>query len=330
VRRQRGSAENAPAAFVAPSLATLAASPPQGTDWVHEIKYDGYRVQMHVRDGSAVLLTRNGLDWTTKFGKVGAEVRYLDLRAAIIDGEAIVQNDLGVSDFDALQREFKKGAAARIAIVAFDLLMLDGEDWRPRPLLERKSKLKQVLGKRPPGSLLYFGDHMTGAGREMYDRACKLGLEGIVSKRTDRPYRSGRSGDWRKIKCVLTDDLVVIGYVGLKGASEAIGSLVLGYVENRSLHYAGRVGTGFTAAQAHAIWQTLQTIRCPAPPLARALAAVARAGVVWVEPTLVAEVQHRGWTPDNVLRQSAFKTFREDKTASQIGRPESLGSSSLV
>lgn len=313
-------------AFIEPCLAQATAEPPSDARWVHEIKYDGYRVQAHVRDGRVTLSTRSGLDWTGRFGTgVAADLAALPVRSAILDGEAIVQDKAGVSEFAALQRELKKGSSARIVLMAFDLLHLDGRDMRALPLLERKQHLGRVLAGQTPASLLQYGSHMQGDGREILEGARKLGLEGIVSKRADQPYRSGRqSGHWLKCKCVTTDPFVVVGYAVSNVASQVIGSLVLGYHEDGSLVYAGRVGTGFTAPEAGAIWQGLQQIRSAAPPLARALTPAQRHGVVWVTPVLIADIEYRSWSSDRLLRHAAFKAFRQDRQPSEVQRPDTL------
>jgi bifunctional non-homologous end joining protein LigD len=191
-------------AFIKPCLAQEASTPPSGAQWVHEIKFDGIRVQALLAGRTVSLLTRNGLDWTDRLGLVVRELAELKVQNAIIDGEAIVANKSGVADFHGLQCEMRKGARARIVLMAFDLLHLNGVDMRKRPLLDRKSSLRDILGERP-SSLLQFNDHMPGDGQEVLASACKLGLEGIISKRIDRPYRSGRSPDWLKSKCMLND-----------------------------------------------------------------------------------------------------------------------------
>ena len=313
-----------PLAFIKPCLAEATSDPPSGDDWVHEIKFDGYRIQAHVANSKVTLFTRNALDWTGKFGSVVGELQKLRAGSAIIDGEAVVQNEAGVADFDALRREFERGRNARIVFMAFDLLHLDGDDLRRRPLLERKALLKDLFGKPSKTSLLQFSDHMAGDGGDVFANACRMGLEGIVSKRIDRPYRSGRSADWLKAKCVMADPFVVIGFVRLKGTSQAIGSLVLGYYAGRTLIYAGRVGTGFSQSDAGAIWEALQTIQTVAPPLAKHLTNEQREGVVWVKPLLVAQVEYRSWTPDGIVRHASFKAFRQDKRPSEIRKPPSL------
>ena len=304
-------------------LAQAAAAPPIGDEWVYEIKLDGYRVQAVLHEGVVRLITRNGHDWTDRLGVVAGEVAALPARAAILDGEAIVQDARGVSDFAALQSELKNGRAARIVLITFDLLHLDGESLCALPLRDRKAALSRLLGKRAPSSLLQYGSHMQGDGRQILDTACAMGLEGIVAKRIDRPYRPGRLGDWLKIKCVQSDPFVVVGYVERKDVAEAVGSLVLGYHADGALHYAGRVGTGFTAAEAHALWQGLRVIAAEAPPLARPLTREQRDGVTWIEPRIVAEIEYRSWSADKLLRHASFKSIRDDVDAADVRRPAS-------
>jgi bifunctional non-homologous end joining protein LigD len=270
---------------------------------------------------AASLLTRNGLDWTHRLGLVIEELAKLKVRSAIIDGEAIVQNDRGVSELQALQRELKKGPLARIAVMAFDLLHLDGVDLRHRPLRERRDLLREILGNRPQSSLLQFSDHMMGDGNAVLESACKMGLEGIISKRHDKPYRSGRSSDWLKSLCLISDPFVIIGYVPSKVASEIVGSLVLGFYEGKSLIHAGRVRTGFSQTEAQALWQGLRTIRAKDPPMSQRLSREQRQDVVWVKPKLVAEVQYRAWSADGLLRHSSFKELLSKLRPSDVHRP---------
>jgi bifunctional non-homologous end joining protein LigD len=310
--------------YIAPCLAVPASKPPVGSQWVAEIKYDGYRVQAHIASRAVKLLSRSGQDWTAKFARIQAALSELPVTSAIIDGEAIVENARGVPDFHALQRELKKGPSARIAFVAFDLLELDGEDLRDRPLIERKHALERILGELPDNASLRFSTHFDGCGSDVMQHVCQLGLEGVICKRIDRPYRSGQSGDWVKVKCIVSEPFVVGGYVPLKGQNEAVGALSLGYFRNGELVYAGRVGTGFSAQEARDMWEALQTVRRKTPPFATQLDREQRAGVVWVEPQLVVEIAHRGWTHDDVLRHSVFKRFRLDVSARDTGVPASL------
>jgi bifunctional non-homologous end joining protein LigD len=291
---------------------------------VHEIKFDGYRAQVLIDTTGVRIVTRNGLDWTGGLGGIAAAFEPLGVSSAIIDGEAIVRDARGVSDFGALQRALKRGAAEHITLMAFDLLYHDGEDLRPLPLLARKQRLEGLLQQARPDGPLQFSAHMSGEGPAILREACGMGLEGIVSKRVDRPYRSGRSGDWLKAKCVTSDDLVILGYAQSNATRRMVGSLVLGYFENGTLVYAGRVGTGFSMKEAAALWEGLENIRRTAPGLARRLAPDQRAGVHWVLPLLVAEIEHRGWTADRIVRHAVFKRLRDDKAATDIGCPASL------
>jgi bifunctional non-homologous end joining protein LigD len=314
----------APLAFIRPCLAQDAQTPPSGEQWAHEIKHDGFRIQALVTPPEVSLLTRNGLDWTRRLGVVVDELAALRVRSAIIDGEAVVLNKNGVADFQALHREARKGGRARIILMAFDLLHLNAVDVRNRPLIERKALLRDALGKRPKSALLRYNDHMLGDGKEVLAGACKLGLEGIISRRLDRPYRSGRSPDWLKSKCLLSGPFVVIGYARMKGASGAIGSLVLGYYDGATLVHAGRVGTGFSEREARAIGEGLQAIRTGEPPTPQRLTHEQRQGVIWVRPQLVAEITYQGWSSDGLLRHSSFKAFLPDMRPGEVHKPISL------
>jgi bifunctional non-homologous end joining protein LigD len=310
--------------FIAPCLAVPASIPPVGPQWVTEIKYDGYRIQAHISSGAVTLLSRSGQDWSAKFARIRTELSELPVVSAIIDGEAIVENARGVPDFHALQREINNGSSARIAFVAFDLLEHDGRDLRNRPLRERKRQLERILGKHPNSAFLRFAAHFADQANDVMQHACGLGLEGIVCKRIDRPYRSGRSGDWVKVKCIVSEPFVIGGYVLLKGRQDAVGSLSLGFFRNNEFIYAGRVGTGFSAEEAGKIWQALQPARRKTPPFTTLLDREQKAGVAWVEPQLVVEIAHRGWTHDDVLRHAVFKRLRSDVSARNTTAPASL------
>ena len=313
-------------AFTPPCLALARADPPTGAQWVHEIKYDGYRVQALIDTGGVRLLTRNAFDWTPRFGAAIEDFAGLGVRSAVIDCEAVVLASTGESDFSALQRELKNGAAARIQMMAFDLLHLDGRDLSTSTLEARKTALESLLRRRKlPHGLLRYSAHMSGDGGEILARACSMHLEGIVSKRIDLPYRSGRKGDWTKSKCVMADPFVVIGYVPSKAASGIVGSLVLGFYENGNMVYAGRVGSGFTIAEARAMVEGLAVIGVTPPQLAKSLTRAQRFDVQWVEPRLVAQVTYRGVTADYLLRHATFAHFREDKRPIDISRPPAFG-----
>jgi len=318
-------------AFIPPCLARATPDPPRGDNWVHEIKFDGYRVQALIEAGRVRLLTRTALDWTPRFGIVAKELAALPLKSAAIDCEAIVLDADGIANFSALQAELKKGSAARIQMVAFDLLHLDGDDASKLPLLDRKAELERLIGRTGlPNGLLRYSDHMTGDGAEVLRKACAMNLEGIVSKRTDLPYRSGRNGDWTKSKCTMSDPFVVIGYVSSKTASGMVGSLVLGFHEMGEIVYAGRVGSGFTIEEARAMADGLGVIGRRTAPLNQHLTREQRAQVQWVTPRLIAQVGYRGVTADGVLRHATFEHFREDKRPEEIVRPVSFWRSGQV
>ena len=310
--------------FIKPALAEATSEPPKSGPWAHEVKYDGYRIQAHILNSKVTLFTRNGLDWTNRIGAVAKELQSLSVQSAIIDCEAVVLNESGIADFGALQKELRRGAKARITLIALDILHLNGQDLRKQALTMRKAELKALLGQRTKQSLLQFSEHMEGDGNEILKSACKLGLEGIVSKRLDLAYQSGRSTNWLKVKCVLADPFVVIGYTELKGRPGAVGSLALGYYESKTLIYAGRVGTGFSESAAEDIWKLAQSLSAPAPNLSRDLTPDQLSGLHWMKQKLVAQVEYRSWSSDGLLRHSVFKSFRQDKRAAEIGRPPSL------
>jgi bifunctional non-homologous end joining protein LigD len=308
--------------FVAPCLALRVDDPPEGDEWVHEIKFDGYRLEARIDHGVVTLLTRNGLDWTARFASVAKALASLDVEAALLDGEVVVEIENGTTSFTELVADLKAGISSRMVYYAFDLLHLDGADLRGATLLDRKAALGRLLGRRR-NVTVRLSEHITGSGERMLDNACELGLEGIISKRADRPYRSGRTGDWLKITCSLNDEFVIGGYLDSTAQVDAVGALALGAYERGRLVYVGRVGTGFTQRTARELWQLLQSLRTKASPFADPLDATQRRGVRWVRPQLVVQVQYRAWTGDRLLRHGAFKGLREDKPARSIRHPHS-------
>jgi bifunctional non-homologous end joining protein LigD len=307
--------------FVEPALATLAATPPSGERWIHEIKFDGYRLQAHLGAGRVKLSTRMGLDWTKKFGKeIVAALQALPVGTALIDGELVVETTGGVSDFSALQADLSEGRSDRFVFYAFDLLYLDGYDLREVPLSERKQALAALIAQGAP--LLRFSHHFEEDGAVVFRHASRLGLEGIVSKVLDSPYRSGRSKSWLKVKSSSRQEFVIGGYVPSTTSRRAIGSLVLGVYETGALQPVGRVGTGFSARLAEDLYQRLERMRVTANPFGRPLTAEEGRQVRYVRPELVAEVEYRAWTADGHLRHAAFRGLREDKAAEDIIREE--------
>ena len=302
--------------FVEPMLATLRSNPPVGTNWLHEIKFDGYRLQAHLRSGRVKLLTRSGLDWTARFGKaLVAALADLKRNEAIIDGEVVVEGAGSVADFSALQDALSTGNNDRLAFYAFDLLYLDGYDLQPSPLIERKTALA-ALAAAP--SVVRFSEHFDEYGPRLLQHACRLGLEGVVSKVRDGPYRSGRSKDWIKSKCSNRQELVVAGYVPSTVANKAIGSLVLGYYDNGKLIHVGRVGTGFSHTVAADLFRRLDAVSIPKSPFAKKLSAEDARRARFVRPELVAEVEFRSRTAEGLIRHASFRGLREDKLAEEV------------
>ena len=310
--------------FVAPMLPTLVETPPSSAGWVHEIKFDGYRIEAVLDGGKVILRTRKGLDWTDRFPTVAGAVAELPANKCIIDGEIVVEDKDGISDFAALQNALKEGKTEGLIYHAFDILHLDGFDLTKVPLIERKDLLGALLKAGGGDRTLRFSEHFDENGDLMLQHICRLGAEGIVSKRRDSPYRPGRTTDWTKSKCANRQEFVILGYVPSTTAHKAIGSLVLGYYDKGKLVHAGRVGTGFSNKVAADLYAELQRDRIPKPPVATPLPAEARRNVVWIEPTRVAEAEFRGWTADGNLRQASFKGLREDKDPKDIVREKAV------
>ncbi|HEY1261277.1 MAG TPA: DNA ligase D [Stellaceae bacterium] len=303
-------------------LAKLADRPPDGPDWLHEIKYDGYRLLGRIDKGAVRLVTRNGLDWTAKFPALAERLAALPVETAVIDGEIVALNADGTTTFAGLQDKISTGHTDALIFYAFDLLYQDGWDLTSAPLEDRKAALAGIV---PPDSagMVRYSDHQAGDGPAFFAEACRFGIEGIVSKRRDKPYRPGRNDNWRKIKCANREEFVVVGFTDPAGRRQGIGALLLGFYDPKgTLHYAGRVGTGFGDEMLARLRERLDRIERRNRPVAALPKGVSLKGVHWTEPSLVAEIRYGNWTSDRILRHAAFEGLREDKNAREVVREE--------
>jgi bifunctional non-homologous end joining protein LigD len=312
-------------AFVAPCLATLSSKAPDSGKWVHEIKFDGYRIQARLDRGKVKLLTRKGLNWTSKFPTVAAAIAKLPAKSALIDGEVVVEGDDGLSSFSLLQQDLKASRHDRMVLYGFDLMHLDGADLKSLPLVSRKDALAKLFKREPARGVLRLSESLTEAGSTLLRHACKMGLEGIVSKVADAPYRSGRGQDWIKTKCSDRQELVVAGVVPSTVDARAVGALVLGFYERDKLHYAGRTGTGFTHEIARSLFRKLKALETAKAPF-ETIPAEERGArkPIWVEPSMVVEVDFHGWTHGERVRQASFQGVREDKAAKDVVREKTI------
>lgn len=312
--------------FIPPNLATEVSAPPVGDEWLHELKLDGYRIQIRVIEEKtgerrSILYTRKGLDWTHRMPDITRTAAELPLKSALIDGEVVVLDDSGKTSFADLQAAFQDEKNAHLMYFAFDLLHLDGHNLRGLELEKRKAILEGLLGELDDDSILRYSQHIRGHGADTFRNACKLGAEGIVSKQAGSRYASGRSKTWLKAKCVHQQELVIGGFTPPSKGGPGVGSLLLGYYQNEKLIYAGRTGTGFTQATQKTLRKRLDELRESKAFFAE-LTADARKDAIWVRPELVAEVQFANWTSDHRVRQASFQGLREDKPAKEIRREE--------
>jgi bifunctional non-homologous end joining protein LigD len=324
--RRPGAGAAALPQWIRPQLTQLVDAAPEGDQWLHEIKFDGYRMMARLDHGAVKLLTRTGLDWTHKYPTIAAALSTLVARQAYLDGELCGVGPDGITSFSMIQLASDAGNAAGLVFFLFDLLHLDGEDLMARPLIDRKTRLATLLSD--VSSSLHYCDHQIGRGREFHKQACAMALEGIVSKRADAPYTPGNRGLWLKVKCLHREEFVVIGWTDPEGARPFLGALLLGYYDpDGRLIFAGRVGSGINQAELQRLSQKLQplatetmSLAVPPPRNSRFGSPLELSRVHWVRPELVVEVKYLAWTGDNLLRQVVYEGFREDKPAADVRR----------
>lgn len=294
--------------FVEPCHPTLREQAPEGDEWLHEIKSDGYRAQVHVRGGNIAIYSREGVNWTTQFAAIAGAAMHLPARDAIFDGEAIVQAANGVADLQALRREIGKKHSDRLVYAVFDLLYLDGFDLREAALEHRKRLLREVTAQAP--ATITYVEHLEGEGEAIYRHACRIGVEGIVSKHRQSPYRSGRQESWVKLKCIKSDTFPIVALVEKLGAKpRRIASLYVGRRDGDRLLYAGKVRSGYTDRIARELRERLDPLIVSGSPL---LVDVRKPKATWVRPELGAEIQYGGVTEEGLLREAVFKGLRDD------------------
>ncbi|MGO7903669.1 non-homologous end-joining DNA ligase [Rhizobium leguminosarum] len=297
-------------ARIEPCLALLKSKPPKGDDWVYEIKWDGYRLSVHVEPTSIRILTRGGHDWTHRFPAIQQAALWLPVGTAILDGEAVILDEQGRSDFGLLQQSLggrggNKSSSDAI-LFAFDLLYFDGHDLTRMDLSERRHILEDLM--EGAAGAIRLSEEIDADGDQLLASACEHGLEGIIAKRRNSPYRSGRLGDWLKIKCVQSDSFFIVGYEKSTAARGQIGSLLLAAHKGDDLVYVGSVGTGFKERDVLELREMMDKITRKTPPLQYT---GTRKNVMWLQPTLIAEIEYRAWTEDGKLRHASYKGLRE-------------------
>jgi len=294
---------------------------PTGPNWLHEVKYDGYRIIARKAGDEITLFSRSGLDWTVRFPAIAKALLTFPAESALIDGEVAFVLPTGITDFKSLQEHIDSPHGS-IRYFVFDLLSLDGKDWRKKPLKERRAKLATLMAAKGISNFLVYADHVEGSGREFFDQACAAGLEGIMSKRADRPYISGRGKDWLKIKCTKGEEFVIGGYSRSEVRGKPFSSLLLGTFADGKLIYAGKVGTGFDSGDFTILAKKFAPLESASSSFVEVPAAE-RKGAVWLEPRLVCEVAYTEWTRDGRLRHPSYQGLREDKPAREVHREQS-------
>lgn len=302
-------------------LATLVDHAPDDDEWIHEIKFDGYRMLCHLNNGKATFVSRNGNDWTTKFDALPAQTAALPVTSAVIDGEVVILDADGKTSFQSLQNAFQSSEPAPFLFYAFDLLFLNGYDVSAAPIEERKAILQKIIPTKADYSVKY-SEHVVGNGEVFFAEAARLGLEGIISKRLGRPYAPGRGRDWLKVKCSLQEEFVIGGFTEPTGSRSHFGALLLGYYdESKKLIYAGRVGTGFNDRTLNMLQKKFEPLIQKSSPFENLSGRTGQAkGVTWLKPSLVGQVRFSNWTDERQLRHPSFQGLREDKPAKAVVR----------
>jgi bifunctional non-homologous end joining protein LigD len=306
--------------FVAPELATLDSEVPAGPNWLHEVKYDGYRIIARKAGDDITLFSRSGLDWTIRFPAIADALRTFPADIALIDGEVAFVLPDGKTDFKSLQEHIDTPHGS-IRYFVFDLLSLDGKDWRKKKLKERRATLAQLMAAKGVSNFLVYADYVQGSGPEFFAQACDAGLEGIMSKRADRPYISGRGRDWLKIKCTKGEEFVIGGYSRSDVRGKPFSSLLLGTFEDGRLVYSGKVGTGFDTSDFTNLAKTFKPLERASAPFEE-VPREERKDAVWLEPKLVAQIKFTERTRDGRLRHPSFQGLREDKKAREVHREQ--------
>lgn len=311
--------------FIHPELAQLSDTVPAGNDWIHEIKFDGYRIQAHLQDGEVHLFTRSGQDWTPRFPQLVDDLKHLKVKSAILDGEIVILDNKGRSSFQLLQNALQSSSTSSLYYYAFDLLHKNGADMRDTPLWERKKELKTLLKRAPPK--IRYSEDFIGNGNDLLKAAKEHQLEGIISKRRNSHYHSGRNANWIKIKSLKQQEFVIGGYTEGTGGRGPLGALLLGIYKNKKLQYVGKVGTGFTQASLRQVLTSLKKLKQSESPFDKK--SPQSRNIHWVAPRLSADITFSQWTDDEILRAPVFHGLREDKPTQQIFKESPMNSSDL-
>lgn len=307
--------------FVQPQLATLADEAPKGDQWFHELKFDGYRMLVHLDGAKVRFWSRNHKDWTHKFPHLGKAIKDFPAKTAILDGEVVAVDEKGRASFQKLQQGLKTGDSNFVFHI-FDLIYIDGFLLTRTPLHERKqllSELFEEVGERGP---LRFSDHVEGNGPQFFKQACEYGIEGIVSKLADSFYESARTRSWLKIKCIKRQEFVIAGFLPSEKGFPGFGALLLGVYEKNKLIFAGRVGTGFSIKQRVELRKKLDRLVRASSPFVALPKDSALKRAVWLTPKLVGEVAFTEWTEEGSVRHPSFQGLREDKSAAEVVRED--------